>query len=142
MVRFATEADRSALVETMKASDAGCRDYSFNDMDGCCVVDEVDGKLRGLILFSLARPYTMIREIAILPEHRKGTVLAGLSAAVMAAAKQHGSQGVEGFKAGSNPAWIEFSRKRGAIVHAGARVRWLIDAPAVSRLIERRKRNA
>lgn len=144
-VRFATDADRPAIVEVLKAAGGGAACYSFADMDGHCLVDEHEGPdgqmvIRGVALISLARPYTVIREMAIRPECQKGLVLANLSAAIFAAARAHGSTGVEGWKCG-DPEWTELSRQRGAIVTAGSRVRWLLNNPEVVKLLERRERN-
>src|SRR5260370_25542073 len=98
MVRWMQDADRDAVVALMNATVPKPARFTYADMDGECLVDEVDGQIRGMALISVARPYTVIREMCIAPEHRRGLVLANLSTAILAVAKVYGAQGVQGFK--------------------------------------------
>lgn len=135
MLRYATSADRATIIEVMQAAPE-CRasSYRYDDMDGLCVldIDDATGETRGFVTFTLGKPETWIRQMAVVPKFRKRSVVANLSLAVIAEATSFGSQGVEGFKwLGYDKQWIALSKRRGAVVDKGVRVRWPLHSKAV-----------
>lgn len=131
MIRWATEADRPVLVRLMQHAKMGCEWYDYGNMDGWCLVDEVDGDIRGYVRFDLGSPETHVRQIVVAVEHQgDGLTMRRLLAGVVGAAKAYGSQGVEGFQPHDHPELEDMVTRAGAYTYEGVRVRWPLTSTA------------
>ena len=109
----------------MQAAGLGNTGYSYDDLDGPCLIDVEDGVIRGFVRYWLGRPETWIRQAAVAPMYQKnGVTIRNLLLEVRAQALQHGSQGVEAFHVADAPEGAAYSKRLGALLCGGTRVRW------------------
>lgn len=143
MIRGATLADLPAIRAVLLAAGEMPAVYDYDDrLTGDAVVDEQDGRLRGVALFFLGRPDTCIRQFAVHPDFQgQGMVGHALWMAVAHIAAKFGADVLQGFE--RNPAMIALSQRLGAQIREGVSVRWpltQLTAARIQRLARRRAR--
>lgn len=134
MIRWATEADRMALIALMRAVHDAAPVYDYTTMDGTVLVDDHHGTLRGYLRFFLGRPETWVRGFGVAaPYQRRGLVARRLLLALVCVAGAYGSQGIEGFQFAARYTLTEQFCRLGARVDAGQRVRFLVTPDVLTR---------
>ena len=134
MIRWATEADRPAILAILHAGHLASSWYVYDDMDGYCLVDEREGTIRGYVTFDLGKPETHIRQIVVHPDWAgTGLVVRRLLRALVQAASTYGSQGIGGFHFDVTPELKGYSERLGAYLQPGVLARWVLTPLATER---------
>lgn len=124
-IRWATPADRPAVIALMREAKTGCSWLDYGDMDGTAFVDEgSDGRLRGYVRFHLGRPEVYVRQLVVRPDLQgHGTVARRLLLSLVDVSREYGAQVIEAFQHADEGKVIEQTMRLCASVDPGVRVR-------------------
>lgn len=96
--------------------------YEYDSWAAFVLLDETAGVIRGFVSFTLGKPETWIRQLAVHPKYQKGLVAWRLLKSVYQVAQAFGSQSLEGFQLASRPYLAKMSVRLGMTLLPGHRV--------------------
>ena len=97
IVRPATQADIPAIVEIVERCALGVDGLDYSQWAGIVLVAVRQGQVVGFVAALPAKPYAVITEIGVLPEHQKGRACTELMKAVELALRLAGCTAWAGY---------------------------------------------